>query len=247
METKGYKTSQKKVLHDGIQHLCSLAKLSLYYNHISYLSEVFRLQLTALQGLDLHLNWHVKKSDYCLFIVLMLPSLRQLYHAFKLSLPQQQNEIDEIKRSSKVTFSESKTKDLSKKDPNLKCQDAEAYDKITVQANFTTHPDSLEIYELSTSSEEHIQAQESSNTLSASELPSNRKFYFQENHKAKALAVNKHVYEATPMKPLLDIVDKYCHEGGGKTLQIHLSEQKQQHSLKINDLMSELSSTNWKI
>lgn len=45
------------------------------------------------------------------------------------------------KRSSKATFSERKTKDLSKKDPNLKLQDeAEAYDKITVQANINTHP-----------------------------------------------------------------------------------------------------------
>ncbi|KAM6278348.1 LOW QUALITY PROTEIN: centrosomal protein of 72 kDa [Spheniscus humboldti] len=217
---------------EGIQHLSSLEKLSLYYNHI--LSEMFRLQLTALQGLDLHLN-HVKKSDYCLFIVFMLASLRQLCN-------------------SKITFSESKTQDLSKKDPNLKLQDeAETYDKITVQANFTTHPDSLEIDELSTSSEEHMQAQESSNTLSASELLSSRKSYFQENHKAKALAVNKHVYEATTMKYLLDIADKYWSEmnyllsEGKKTLQSHLSEQKQQHSLKINDLMSELSGSNWKI
>lgn len=45
------------------------------------------------------------------------------------------------KEVAKLHFQKSKTKDLSKEDPNLKLQDeAEAYDKITVQAEFTTHP-----------------------------------------------------------------------------------------------------------
>lgn len=45
------------------------------------------------------------------------------------------------KEVAKLHFQKSKTKDLSKEDPNLKLQDeAEAYDKITVQTEFTTHP-----------------------------------------------------------------------------------------------------------
>ncbi|XP_060104292.1 centrosomal protein of 72 kDa [Heteronotia binoei] len=65
---------------EGLQHLTGLEKLNLYFNHISTLSEVFRLQtLTALQEVDLRLNPVIKnESDYRLFVVHMLPNLRQL-------------------------------------------------------------------------------------------------------------------------------------------------------------------------
>ncbi|KAM6103447.1 LOW QUALITY PROTEIN: centrosomal protein of 72 kDa [Theristicus caerulescens] len=186
---------EHKSLCKGIQHISSLEKVSLYYNHISYLSEVFRLQLTALQGLDLHLN-HVKNSDYCLFIVFMLPSLRQLY-------------------------------------PKLRLQDeAEAYDKITVQVNFTTHPATENCTMKQTNllrSKNFIALQKNNEQPNALvSMPKQKLFvisletvceeqrtkladsYFQEYHKAKSLAVNKYVYEATTMKHLLDIVDKHC-------------------------------------
>ncbi|XP_047411269.1 centrosomal protein of 72 kDa isoform X1 [Sciurus carolinensis] len=65
---------------EGIQYLVSLESLNLYYNCISSLAEVFRLHsLAELQDLDLRLNPVVKnESDYRLFVVHMLPRLRQL-------------------------------------------------------------------------------------------------------------------------------------------------------------------------
>ncbi|XP_063158116.1 centrosomal protein of 72 kDa [Candoia aspera] len=65
---------------EGLQHLTYLEKLNLYFNHISFLSEVLRLHsLTALQDVDLRLNPVVKnESDYRLFVVHMLPNLRRL-------------------------------------------------------------------------------------------------------------------------------------------------------------------------
>ncbi|KAK7812702.1 hypothetical protein U0070_011092 [Myodes glareolus] len=65
---------------EGIQHLVFLENLNLYYNCISSLAEVFRLHsLTELQDVDFRLNPVVKnESDYRLFVVHMLPKLRQL-------------------------------------------------------------------------------------------------------------------------------------------------------------------------
>ncbi|XP_014373124.1 centrosomal protein of 72 kDa isoform X5 [Alligator sinensis] len=65
---------------EGIQYLTFLEKLNLYYNQITSLSEVFRLHsLTTLKEVDLRLNPVVKnESDYRLFVVHMLPNLRQL-------------------------------------------------------------------------------------------------------------------------------------------------------------------------
>ncbi|XP_062981276.1 centrosomal protein of 72 kDa [Elgaria multicarinata webbii] len=65
---------------EGLEHLTYLEKLNLYFNYISTLSEVFRLHaLTALKDVDLRLNPVVKnESDYRLFVVHMLPNLRQL-------------------------------------------------------------------------------------------------------------------------------------------------------------------------
>ncbi|KAL8165818.1 UNVERIFIED_CONTAM: hypothetical protein K2H54_055317 [Gekko kuhli] len=65
---------------EGLHHLTDLEKLNLYFNRISSLSEVFRLQtLTALQEVDLRLNPVIKnESDYRLFVVHMLPNLRRL-------------------------------------------------------------------------------------------------------------------------------------------------------------------------
>ncbi|XP_026534146.1 centrosomal protein of 72 kDa [Notechis scutatus] len=65
---------------EGLKHLTYLEKLNLYFNHISSLSEVLRLHnLTALQVVDFRLNPVVKnESDYRLFVVHMLPNLKQL-------------------------------------------------------------------------------------------------------------------------------------------------------------------------
>ncbi|XP_073933887.1 centrosomal protein of 72 kDa isoform X3 [Castor canadensis] len=65
---------------EGIQYLSSLESLNLYYNCIPSLAEVFRLHsLTELQEVDFRLNPVVKnESDYRLFVVHMLPKLRQL-------------------------------------------------------------------------------------------------------------------------------------------------------------------------
>ncbi|XP_023561190.1 centrosomal protein of 72 kDa isoform X2 [Octodon degus] len=65
---------------EGIQYLVSLENLNLYYNCISSLVEVFRLHtLTKLQDVDLRLNPVVKNEpDYRLFVLHMLPRLRQL-------------------------------------------------------------------------------------------------------------------------------------------------------------------------
>uniref|UniRef100_A0A2K6FLY1 Centrosomal protein of 72 kDa n=1 Tax=Propithecus coquereli TaxID=379532 RepID=A0A2K6FLY1_PROCO len=65
---------------EGIQYLTGLQSLSLYYNCISSLAEVFRLHLlTELADVDFRLNPVVKnESDYRLFVVRMLPKLRQL-------------------------------------------------------------------------------------------------------------------------------------------------------------------------
>ncbi|KAL1783068.1 centrosomal protein of 72 kDa isoform X3 [Sigmodon hispidus] len=65
---------------EGIQHLVFLENLNLYYNCISSLAEVFRLHsLTELQDVDFRLNPVVKnESDYRLFVVHMLPKLKQL-------------------------------------------------------------------------------------------------------------------------------------------------------------------------
>ncbi|XP_012629607.1 centrosomal protein of 72 kDa [Microcebus murinus] len=65
---------------EGIQYLTGLQSLSLYYNCISSLAEVFRLHpLTELVDVDFRLNPVVKnESDYRLFVVRLLPKLRQL-------------------------------------------------------------------------------------------------------------------------------------------------------------------------
>lgn len=65
---------------EGIQCLAVLQSLNLYYNCISSLAEVFRLRsLTELTDVDLRLNPVVKtESGYRLFVVHMLPKLRQL-------------------------------------------------------------------------------------------------------------------------------------------------------------------------
>ncbi|XP_004411679.1 PREDICTED: centrosomal protein of 72 kDa [Odobenus rosmarus divergens] len=65
---------------EGIQYLTSLESLNLYYNSISSLAEVLRLHsLTELTDVDFRLNPVVKnESDYRLFVVHMLPKLRQL-------------------------------------------------------------------------------------------------------------------------------------------------------------------------
>ncbi|KAM6157043.1 centrosomal protein of 72 kDa [Erethizon dorsatum] len=65
---------------EGIQYLVSLESLNLYYNCISSLAEVFRLHtLNELQDVDLRLNPVVKNEpDYRLFVMHMLPRLRQL-------------------------------------------------------------------------------------------------------------------------------------------------------------------------
>ncbi|XP_017375991.2 centrosomal protein of 72 kDa, partial [Cebus imitator] len=65
---------------EGIQYLTALQSLNLYYNCISSLAEVFRLHsLTELVDVDLRLNPVVKaESDYRLFVVHLLPRLRQL-------------------------------------------------------------------------------------------------------------------------------------------------------------------------
>uniref|UniRef100_G3TJM0 Centrosomal protein of 72 kDa n=1 Tax=Loxodonta africana TaxID=9785 RepID=G3TJM0_LOXAF len=65
---------------EGIQYLTALERLNLYYNCISSLAEVFRLRsLLELTDVDLRLNPVVKnESDYRLFVVHMLPNLRQL-------------------------------------------------------------------------------------------------------------------------------------------------------------------------
>ncbi|XP_055991066.1 centrosomal protein of 72 kDa [Sorex fumeus] len=65
---------------EGIQYLVALESLNLYYNCISSLAEVFRLHpLTKLAEVDFRLNPVVKnESDYRLFVVHLLPKLRQL-------------------------------------------------------------------------------------------------------------------------------------------------------------------------
>ncbi|XP_025723288.1 centrosomal protein of 72 kDa isoform X4 [Callorhinus ursinus] len=65
---------------EGIQYLTSLESLNLYYNSISSLAEVLQLHsLTELTDVDFRLNPVVKnESDYRLFVVHMLPKLRQL-------------------------------------------------------------------------------------------------------------------------------------------------------------------------
>ncbi|KAM7233713.1 hypothetical protein CapIbe_015849 [Capra ibex] len=64
----------------GIQYLCSLQDLNLYYNNIPSLVEVSRLQpLPFLKELDLRLNPVVRKdADYRLFAVYTLQTLEKL-------------------------------------------------------------------------------------------------------------------------------------------------------------------------
>ncbi|XP_072587807.1 leucine-rich repeat-containing protein 36 isoform X2 [Vulpes vulpes] len=64
----------------GIQYLCSLQELNLYYNNIPSLVEVSRLQpLPFLKELDLRLNPVVRKdTDYRLFAVYTLQTLEKL-------------------------------------------------------------------------------------------------------------------------------------------------------------------------
>ncbi|XP_070254339.1 leucine-rich repeat-containing protein 36 isoform X2 [Myotis yumanensis] len=64
----------------GIQYLCSLQDLNLYYNNVPSLVEVSRLQpLPFLKELDLRLNPVVRKdTDYRLFAVYTLQTLEKL-------------------------------------------------------------------------------------------------------------------------------------------------------------------------
>ncbi|XP_029796981.1 centrosomal protein of 72 kDa [Suricata suricatta] len=65
---------------EGIQYLTALESLNLYYNCISSLADVLPLHsLTQLTDVDFRLNPVVKnESEYRLFVVRMLPKLRQL-------------------------------------------------------------------------------------------------------------------------------------------------------------------------
>lgn len=75
----------------GIQYLCSLQDLNLYYNNIPSLVEVSCLQpLPFLKELDLRLNPVVRKdTDYRLFAVYMLQTLEKLGETLlPCSLPQ---------------------------------------------------------------------------------------------------------------------------------------------------------------
>ncbi|XP_067425944.1 centrosomal protein of 72 kDa [Emydura macquarii macquarii] len=100
------------------------------------------------------------------------------------------------KNGIKVTFSDNKTQDLPKRDPNLKFQDeAESYKKITTHANFTPHPDSQEISSSVISLKIHTQAQKIFNTLSASGLHCNRA-----SHNGRDQAVQKQTYSAVLQK-----------------------------------------------
>lgn len=75
----------------GIQYLCSLQDLNLYYNNIPSLVEVSRLQpLPFLRELDLRLNPVVRKdTDYRLFAVYTLQTLEKLGETLlPCSLPQ---------------------------------------------------------------------------------------------------------------------------------------------------------------
>ncbi|XP_044945308.1 centrosomal protein of 72 kDa isoform X3 [Mustela putorius furo] len=65
---------------EGVQYLTALESLNLYYNSISSLAEVLRLHsLPELADVDFRLNPVVKnEADYRLFVVHMLPKLRQL-------------------------------------------------------------------------------------------------------------------------------------------------------------------------
>ncbi|KAL2779869.1 centrosomal protein of 72 kDa, partial [Daubentonia madagascariensis] len=83
---------------EGIQYLTSLESLNLYYNCISSLAEVFRLHpLTELADVDLRLNPVVKnESDYRLFVVRVLPKLRQL--GLQTSVKRLSGEIVELKQ-----------------------------------------------------------------------------------------------------------------------------------------------------
>lgn len=74
----------------GIQYLCSLQDLNLYYNNIPSLVEVSRLQpLPFLKELDLRLNPVVRKdTDYRLFAVYTLQTLEKLGETLLCSLPQ---------------------------------------------------------------------------------------------------------------------------------------------------------------
>uniref|UniRef100_A0A8C8RCR6 Centrosomal protein of 72 kDa n=1 Tax=Pelusios castaneus TaxID=367368 RepID=A0A8C8RCR6_9SAUR len=208
-----------------------------------------------------------------------------------LTLPVVHNTIkqgkEKRKNGIKVTFSDNKTQDVLKRDPNLKFQDeAESYKKITTYANFTPHPDSQEISSSVISSPKiHTQAQKIFNTLSASRVHCDRTSHngkeqavqkqtysavLQKNneqpnvsssskqetmqesgrnypssiqgsgseqqrlnskttdvrevfetHQVAAQSANKHLYEATPMEHLLDLVDKYWN--GHKSL--HCNEK----------------------
>ena len=75
----------------GIQYLCSLQDLNLYYNNSPSLVEVSRLQpLPFLKELDLRLNPVVRKdTDYRLFAVYTLQTLEKLGETLlPCSLPQ---------------------------------------------------------------------------------------------------------------------------------------------------------------
>lgn len=65
---------------EGIQHLASLERLSLYHNCVSSLAEVLRLRsLPELRDVDLRLNPVVKNQPgYRLVVLHALPKLRQL-------------------------------------------------------------------------------------------------------------------------------------------------------------------------
>lgn len=69
----------------GIEYLYLLQNLNLYYNHISSLLEVSRLQtLPVLTELDLRLNPVTRKeSDYRLYTVYMLQTLEKLGESFE--------------------------------------------------------------------------------------------------------------------------------------------------------------------
>ncbi|TKC51839.1 hypothetical protein EI555_000111, partial [Monodon monoceros] len=89
----------------GIQYLCSLQDLNLYYNNIPSLVEVSRLQpLPFLKELDLRLNPVVRKdTDYRLFAVYTLQTLEKLGSNKGLFIPFPNWEIKDSPTSTSVT------------------------------------------------------------------------------------------------------------------------------------------------
>ncbi|XP_013361367.1 PREDICTED: centrosomal protein of 72 kDa isoform X5 [Chinchilla lanigera] len=241
---------------EGIQYLVSLESLNLYYNCISSLAEVFRLHvLTELQDVDLRLNPVVKNEpDYRLFVLHMLPRLRQLESRHLLSPPSVQHQCgDPLRKGHDKRRASSSTCCPEQPPPHQHCGELspqhgkpEACCAHSPHIDVITHPDSTDIEDSSSSCQKpSLSSQKVLNPLPVPERYRKRRMHggrFQMLSNQKCLS---HLERASGLHSLTESLSKQDSSGGPSQRAFSLpraseAEEQTSHSPSISHLTAPL-------